>query len=116
MSINEILFKKCWVQSIEETGLQLKLRKRLLGVQPLMQRFNYYFRVLISQKILEHSDKSSESIQCADLTAIDVKNVVNCTIKTLDKMRCDDDFQLLWITTKEEAERPGITKLTLPRR
>lgn len=53
---------------------------------------------------------------CRFLTAIDAKNLVNCTIKTLDKMRCDDDFQLLWITTKEEAERPGITKLTLPRR
>ena len=87
MSINEILFKKCWVQSIEETGLQLKLRKRLLGVQPQMQRFNYYYRVLISQKILEHSDKSSESIQCADLTAIDAKNLVNCTIKLL--IKCD---------------------------
>ena len=85
-------------------------------MQPQMKTFNYYYRVLISQKIQKHSDKSSESIQCVDLTAIDAKNLVNCTIKTLDKMRCDDDFQLLWIITKEEAERPGITKLTLSRR
>ena len=61
-----------------------------------METFEYFFGVTIMQKILGHSDNLSRSIKPPDLTATDAKYLANCTDETLEKIRNDRNFDLLW--------------------
>ena len=81
-----------------------------------METFEYYFGVTIMLKILGDSDKLSRSIQSPDLTATDAKYLENCTVETLEKIRNDRDFDLLWNDINEKAHSLDLRESKQPRK
>ena len=85
-------------------------------MQAKMETFEYYFWVTITHKILGHSDNFSRSIQSRDLTATDAKYLANCTVETLEKIRNDRDFDLLWNDLNEKADSLDLREPKQPRK
>ena len=81
-----------------------------------METFEYYFGVTILLKILGYSDNLSRSIQSPDLTATDAKYLANCTVETLEKIRNDRDFDLLWNDFNEKADSLDLREPKQPRK
>ena len=105
-----------WQESLSGGGLQPEFRGRIISVQAQMEIFEYYFGVTIMQKILGHSDNLSRTIQSPDLTATDAKYLANCTAETLEKIRNDRDFDLLWNDLNEKADLLDLREPKQPRK
>ena len=58
----------------------------------------------------------SRSIQSPDLIATDVKYLANCTVETLEKIRNDRDFDLLWNDLNEKADSLDLREPKQPRK
>ena len=58
----------------------------------------------------------SRSIQSPDLTATDAKYLANCTVETLEKIRNDRDFDLLWNDLNEKADSLDLREPKQPRK
>ena len=81
-----------------------------------MKTFNYYFGVKVLSMLLGHSDNLSKTIQNPALSATDAKRFANCTIQTLEKMRADEQFNLLWQNISARAKSLDLPDPTLPRK
>ena len=81
-----------------------------------METFEYCFGVTIMKKILGYSDNLLRSVRSPDLTATDAKYLANCTVETLEKIRNNRDFDLLWNDLNEKADSVDLRELEQPRR
>ena len=54
--------------------------------------------------------------QSPDLTATDAKYLANCTVETLEKIRNDRDFDLLWNDLNEKADLLDLREPKQPRK
>lgn len=51
---------------------------------------------MLGQLILVHSDNLSRTLQKKDISAAEGQEVADLTVKTLSKIRSDDNFELFW--------------------
>ena len=113
---NWLPLQKLWQESLSGGGLQPEICGRIIGVQAQMETFEYYFGVTIMQKILAHSDNLSRSILSPDLIATEMKYLANCTVETLEKIRNDRNFDLLWNDLNEKADSLDLREPKQPRK
>ena len=59
-----------------------------------MKTFNYLFGILLGEVILRNTDNLSRTLQHQHLSAAEGQHVVSLTVKTLEKIRTDDAFEL----------------------
>ena len=80
-----------------------------------MGTFDYYFRVSLGAQILRISDNSSKTLQDTHISASEGHAVSSLTVKTLEKMRLDDHFNLFWETVTHKANVLEVSEPSLPR-
>ena len=74
------------------------------------------FGVSLGAQILKISDNLSKTLQDAHISASEGHAVSSLTVKTLEKMRSDDHFNLFWKTVTHEANALEVSEPSLPRR
>ena len=94
---NWIPLQELWDESLE-TNLESEVKSRVIGVKHQMGTFDYYFRISLGAQILRIGDNSSKTLQDAHISAIEGQAVSSLTVKTLEKVRSDDHFNLFWET------------------
>ena len=73
-----------------------EMKARIHGVASQMQSYTFLFCLLLSEMILRHTDKLNQTLQQPKLSSNEAHGVAMLTVKTLEGMRTDDDFDLFW--------------------
>ena len=84
-----------------------------------MGTVDYYFGVSLGAQILRITsigDNLSKTLQDAHISAGEGQAVSSLTVKTLEKMRSDDHFNLFWETVTHKANALEVSEPSLPRR
>ena len=89
-----------------------ELRARINGVRMTMRRFGFFFGVMLSNKILRHSDNLSKTLEKDEMSAAEGQSVAEMTAKMLDGIKSDEAF---WKVTLIRREKLGIDDPILPR-
>ena len=71
---------------------------------------------MLGQLVFSHSDNLSRILQKRDISAAGAQGVVSMTLKMLEKIRHDTDFQLFWLKATKIANELGIEEPQPPRR
>lgn len=61
-----------------------------------MQTFKFFFDLVLSELILRQTDKLSQTLQQPQLSIVEAHEVAMLTVKTLEKIRTNEDFELFW--------------------
>ena len=82
-----------------------------------MTTFTYYFGLRLGQKLYGMTDNLSKIFQKEKMSALSGKNLSELTIKTIQRMRNNKDFLLLFEAVKKVASKiEMIEEPTLPRK
>ena len=79
-----------------DQNFEPELRGRIIDVKSQMDTFNYFYRVTILELVLHHSDNYSGILQKPLTTASQGKEVAGLTLVTLNSLRSDENFDLIW--------------------
>ena len=87
-------FLKLWNDCLE-TRIESDVRGRIIGCQPQMKKFDFFFGLNLSQRIFSHTDSLSETLQKAGMSATSGQYNANLTKDALKKIRNDDCFSFI---------------------
>ena len=74
----------------------METKARILGVQSQMKKFSFIFGVYLGEMILWHSDNLSKTLQSNTICAAERQNVAGMVVRTLEKLRSSEVFDLFW--------------------
>lgn len=97
--------KLLWETAVNSTS-DTEMKARIHGVDSQMQSFRFLFCIILSEMILRHTDKLSQTLQQPKLSSVEGHGVAMLTVKTLKSVRTDDNFDLFW--QKVENTRSGL--------
>ena len=109
------VLRELWSQSLE-TKLDPEVKSRITGVRYQMETFDFYFGVQLGNLVLRHSDNLSKTIQKLTLSAGDCQSLASLPIKTMQKLRSDDSFDLFWTNVNSKTDKLEIGPPELPRK
>ena len=61
-----------------------------------MELFKFYFRFQLGRKIYAHTNNLSKTLHQERMSAIKGKSLADLTVQTLDRIRNDRDYNLLY--------------------
>ena len=86
---------RLWSQCLK-TRLDADVKGRIIGVQTQMKRYNFLFGLHLSKKILKITDNVSRALQSRSLSAAEGQEMATLSVKTLQRMRTEEDFNLFY--------------------
>ena len=104
-----------WETGVHETS-NTEMKARILGVRSQMQSFNFLFCIVLSEMILRHTDKLSKTLQQPNLSSIEGHDIAMLTVKTLEGLRNENDFELFWQKNEKMRVQFDIDEPLLPRK
>ena len=98
-----------------------ELKARILGIKVHTKTFSYIFGIHLAEMILAHTDNLNITLQSTQLTAVDAQVVARATVKILESIRSEQDFELFWAKLNklvddhksEEPKLPRMKKATI---
>ena len=112
LDIYEALFVT-WDKAIE-IAKDTETKSRLIGVSSQMNKFDFFFGLMLGELILNHTDNLSCTLQKTNISAAQGQSVAKLTVITLQKIRNDQSFELLWKKVENKASLLGISDPQLP--
>ena len=98
--------------SISDTEMKARIR----GIDSQMNNFRFLFGLLLSEMILRHTDKLSQTLQSPDLSSIEGHEIAMLTVKTLKTLHSDANFSLFWEKVEKMKLDFDVEEPRLPRR
>ena len=71
-----------------------EIRARVIGVNATMNRFDFLFGLVLAERLLQHTDNLSKTLQAPSLTASEAQQIAELTCKTLSRIRTTEAFDL----------------------
>ena len=102
-----------WGESLD-TKLDAEIRSRIIGVQHQMGLFSYFFGVSLGALIFGHSDNLSRTLQHTYISAGEGQSIAKMSIKTLESIRSESQFNLSWEKVNRNAIELDIPEPSLP--
>jgi len=106
---NYNVLKEFWEDARDFTS-DSECRTCIIGVQAQMNQFSFLFALMLAERILQHTDNLSKTLQNPQLTAIEGQQIAQLTRSTLLLMYTD---QLFWSRILEEF---AVDEPTMPRK
>ena len=99
-----------WKECLGQSGLSTEIRARIIGCQAQMNSFNYFFGVLLGERLFSHTDNLSATLQKRNLSAVAGQNLAKQTMETLKRIRDHDSFDLFYdsVLEKKKSGQPLI--------
>ena len=107
--------QELWDESLK-TKLDSEIKSRIIGVKYQMQQFSYLFGVSLGSLILGHSDNLSKTLQHTYISAAEGQSVAKMSVKTLQIMRSESQFDLFWSKVLQNVPDLDVSKPALPRK
>ena len=101
-----------WETAVHEAS-NTEIKARIRGVWNQMQSFNFLFRIVLSEMVLHHTDKLSQTLQQPKLSSVEGHDML--TEITLQGLRTENDFELFWqkvekIRIKFDTDEPLLAR------
>lgn len=103
-----------WDASLEIVK-DTEMKARIQGVADQMKKIDFFFGASLGFLLLQHSDNLSRTMQRADMSAAEGKEVVGMTLSTLASLRNDTSFGMFWKRVCDSSEVLDVEKPALPR-
>ena len=84
-----------WETAVHEAS-NTEIKARICGVWSQMQSFNFLFCIVLSEMVLRHTDKLSQTLQQTKLSSVEGHDIAMLTVKTLEGFQTENDFDLFW--------------------
>ena len=65
------------------------MKARIRGIASQMESFRFLFGLILSEMILRHTDKLSQTLQSPDLSSVEGHEIAMLTVKTQQTLRSD---------------------------
>lgn len=85
-----------WDECLSKGGLTTDVKSRITGCQTQMKTFNYFFGLLLGQRLFSHTDNLSAALQSKKMSALSGQQLAFKTIETLRRIRSDEAFNLFY--------------------
>lgn len=89
------MFQAFW-EKVKDAVIDSEIRARVIGVDATMNRFDFLFGLVLAERLLQHTDNLSKTLQAPSLTASECQQVADLTSKTLSRMRNSEAFDVFW--------------------
>ena len=107
--------QKLWEAAVQQ-ATNTEIKARIQGVDSQMQTFKFFFGLLLSELILRHTDKLSQSLQDPDMTTVEGHENAMLTVRTLESLRTEDNFDLFWEAADMKRQRLNVDEPKLGRK
>ena len=97
-----------------ETTRETEMRSRIDGVSAQMRKFDFFFGVELSRRMLNMVGNLSRALQAKTITAN--QGLVSMTLQALQSIRKDESFQLFWDYLQSRRSKVDVSSPVLPRR
>jgi len=104
-----------WEEALECTS-ETEMKARIQGVFSQMDTFKFYFSLKLAEMILRHTDNLSKTIQNPELASTQAYEIAMLTVKTLQSIRTEVNFDLFWEKVELERKQLGVGDPCLPRK
>ena len=104
-----------WETAVRATS-NTEIKARIQGVGSQMKSFKFLFCLFLSEMILRHTDKLSQTLQQPMLSSVEGHEVAMLTVKTLEGLRTDDNFDLFWQKVEKTRDQLDVDEPQLARR
>ena len=72
------------------------INARINGVAAKMKEFESLFCLMLSERILQHTDSLSKTIQVTSMPAVEGRGLSHFCTEVLKKLRTDESFDQFW--------------------
>ena len=83
---------KLWDEALKCTS-DTEVKVRIQGVSSQMDTFQFLFNLLLSELILQHTDKLGQTLQSLALYTVEGHEVAMLTVKTLQMIHSDSKVE-----------------------
>ena len=104
-----------WEIAVHATS-DTDMKARIQGVVSQMHTFKFLFGLILCEMILRHTDKLSQTLQQPTLSGDEGHEVAMLTVKTLQHLRTDDNFDLFWQKVEKMRYQFDIAEHQLARK
>ena len=119
-SLGSILANYDSIQELWETALHkitdTETKARIRGMQSQMKCFKFLFCLVLTEMILWHTDKLSETLQAPKLSGVKDNEIAMLTVKTLKSLWTDENFNLFWQKIEKKMNELDVDEPQLARR
>ena len=112
---NYEVFQVFWDEARDITS-DSENRARITGVKAQMEKFEFLFGLCLGECILRHTDNLCKTLQSPSLSAADSQQLAQLTCNTLERLRNQECFSLLWSKVSGMQEKLQIDEPMLPRK
>ena len=88
----------------------------IIGVQATMKSFKFYFGCQLGERLFGQTDNLSWALENRDLSAMDAISLAGAVIKTLEKERSENQFELFWKKISEMKKKLCINDPVVERK
>ena len=81
-----------------------------------MKNFDFFFGVVLGKLILSHIDNLSKTLQRKEFSDSEGQEVATLTIRTLESIRNDENFDLFWEKLDKDKESLEVNDPIVPRK
>ena len=81
-----------------------------------MTSFQFLFSLHLSEMILQHTDKLSQTLQNPQLSSAEGHEIAMLTVRTLQSIRSDSSFELFWLKVEQRRENLEVEEARLRRK
>ncbi len=104
-----------WEEALVATS-ETEMKARIRGIASQMETFRFLFGLLLSEMILRHIDKLSKTLQNPALSSTEGHEIAILTVKTLEGMRSDSNFDLFWKKVELRRAELDVGEAQVPRK
>ena len=112
---NYNVLKQLWGECLEKRN-DADIKGRIIGVNTQMTKYKLLFGLCLCERILKITDHLSKTIQHENMSASEAQVIAKQTIRTLEKMRADEQFTLFFEYVNKVRENTHTDEPTLPRK
>ena len=112
---NYLVFQSLW-EEVKDAVTNSEIRACVIGVDATMNRFDFLFGLVLAERLLQHTDNLSKTLQAPSLTASEGQKVADLTCKTLSRIQSTEAFDLFWEKVLILQREFGVNEASLPRK
>lgn len=92
------------------------MKARINGVMAQMEKFSFLFSVFLAELVFQHKDNLSTALQAKNVSACEGQELARLVVKTLEGLRNEENFELMWSKCTRFAHENGVEEPALPRK
>ncbi|KAJ8318420.1 hypothetical protein KUTeg_003511 [Tegillarca granosa] len=112
---NYNILQDVWEEALDYVKEQ-EMRSRIRGVSLYMQTFEFLFGTILGETLLRNCDNLSKALQKERLSASEGNNLSSLTVRTLEKIRSEDNFSLFLEKVENKRHDLNVNEPKLPRK